>query len=106
MAFIIGTLIAVIFLDGIWRILVIGSVALVEVVEIAIWMRWRKVRATTGAEGIVGMKGIVLTPCKPEGQIRVKGQIWKAGCKEGAEEGDAVVVEAVEGLKLTVVRAP
>jgi membrane protein implicated in regulation of membrane protease activity len=105
MAFIIGTAVALLFLDGIWRILVIAGVALIELAEIGVWLRWRKVKATTGAEGIIGMKGIVLTPCRPEGQVRVKGQIWRAECVEGADEGDEVVVEKITGLRLIVARA-
>ena len=104
MALVIGTAIAVIFFDGIWRVLIIGAVALIEVVEVGIWLKWRKVRATTGAEGIVGMKGTALTKCRPDGQVRVKGQIWNATCREGADKGDDVVVESLSGLRLTVVR--
>ena len=102
MAFIIGTAFALIFLDGIWRVLVIGGVALIELAEIAVWLRWRTVRATTGAEGIIGMKGTALSDCRPEGQVRVKGQIWKAECLAGADEGDPIEVEAVQGLRLIV----
>ena len=102
MALVIGTAIAVIFFDGIWRVLIIAAVALIELVEIGIWLKWRNVRSTTGSEGVIGMPGTVLTPCHPEGQVRVKGQIWNATCPEGADEGDPVVVQAVEGLRLTV----
>lgn len=105
MALIIGTAIAIVFFDGIWRIVIIATVALIELAEIAVWLKWRKVKATTGAEGIVGMKGIALGECRPEGQVQVKGQIWKALCLEGADEGDEIVVESVEGLRLTVARA-
>lgn len=104
MALVVGTAIAVIFFDGIWRVLIIGSVALIELAEIGIWLKWRKVRSTMGAEGIVGMKGTALSECRPDGQVRVKGQIWTATCPGGADEGDDVVVESVDGLRLTVAR--
>jgi membrane-bound serine protease (ClpP class) len=104
MALVIGTAIAVIFFDGIWRIAIIGAVALIELAEIGVWLRWRKVKATTGQEGIVGMVGKALSECRPEGQVQVKGQIWKAVCPEGADEGDGVVVESIHGLRLTVAR--
>jgi membrane-bound serine protease (ClpP class) len=104
MALIIGTAIAVIFFDGILRVVIIAAVALIEIAEIGVWLKWRKVRATTGAEGIIGMKGITLSECRPEGQVQVKGQIWKALCPEGAGEGDEIVVESVDGLRLTVAR--
>ena len=104
MAFIIGTVLALAFLDGIWRVLAIAAVAMVELFEIFIWLRWRKVRSTTGSESLVGMTGQVLSDCRPEGQIKIKGQIWKAHCKEGAATGEEVVVEDVDGLRLNVSR--
>ena len=104
MSFIIGTALALLFLDGVWRVLVIAAVALVELFEIFIWLRWRKVKSTTGAEGLVGMKAQVVTECRPEGQIKLKGQIWKAHCRDGAAAGDEVVVDKVDGLRLLVSR--
>ena len=102
MAFIIGTLLAITFLDGVWRVLAIAAVAMIELFEIFIWLRWRKVKSTTGAEGLVGMNGQALSDCRPEGQIKIKGQIWKAHCKEGVAEGEDVVVQDVNGLRLRV----
>ena len=102
MAFIIGTTLALIFLDGWPRYAVIGAVVAIEAAEIFIWLRWRKVKSTTGAEGIVGMKGQALTDLSPTGQVKVKGQIWKATAAEGIAAGDEVVVRSVRGLELTV----
>ena len=102
MAFIIGTALALLFLDGVWRVLVIVAVALIELFEIFVWLRWRKVKSTTGTESLVGMKGQVVTECRPEGQIKIKGQIWKAHCRDGAATGDEVVVDKVDGLRLLV----
>ena len=104
MSFIIGTALALMFLDGWVRVAAIALLAGVEIAEIFIWLRWRKVRATTGAEGIVGMTGRVLTDLDPTGQVRVKGQIWKATASERAVEGEDVVVESVTGLELRVSR--
>ena len=104
MAFIIGTTLALVFLEGWPRYLAIAAVATIEVVEIFIWLRWRKVKSSTGAEGIVGVKGRVLSDLNPTGQVRVKGQIWKATAVEGAATGDDVIVESVDGLELKVAR--
>ena|SRR5687767_14646446 len=104
MSFIIGTALALVFLDGWVRILAIAVVAGIEIFEILIWLRWRKVRATTGAEGIVGMTGRVLSDLAPTGQVSVKGQIWKATSAEELRTGEDVVVDGIQGLELRVSR--
>lgn len=101
---IIGALLAYFFLEGTWRIVVIVGLLLSDVVEIAIWLRWRKRKAITGAEAMVGMPGIVLNDLHPEGQVKVQGQIWKAIADESLERGDAIEVTGVEGLRLRVAR--
>jgi membrane-bound serine protease (ClpP class) len=102
MSFVIGTLIAIFFLEGVARWALIAAVALLELAEIALWLRWRKVTSSTGVEALVGMTGVALSDCKPEGQVRVKGQIWKARCDQGVGAGDGVTVLAVDGLRLDV----
>jgi membrane-bound serine protease (ClpP class) len=102
---IIGTTLAFLFLDSPWRWIVIAVLAAVEGFEILLWLRLRRVRSLTGPEGIVGSKGRALSDCDPEGQVRVRGQIWKATCPAGAAAGDDVVVEGSEGLRLKVRRA-
>ena len=102
MGFVIGTILAFVFLEGIWRALVIVGAFAWEVFEIAIWLRWRKRRSITGAEAMVGATGTALTDCKPDGQVSVRGQIWKAHASPGVVAGDDIVVDAVEGLRLDV----
>ena len=104
MSFIIGTIIAVVFLDGIARFGLIAVVALVEIAEIGVWLKWRKIRSITGAESFAGAPGVVVSDCDPDGQVRVKGQIWKAHCAEGAATGDKVEVTRIDGLRLEVAR--
>src|SRR3990170_2843304 len=99
MSFIIGTVIAILFLDGVWRIVLIAAVALLELAEIGLWLKWRNVTSSTGAESLVGMPGVALSDCKPDGQVKVKGQIWKARCDEGVAAGEGVSVVAVDGLR-------
>lgn len=61
--------------------------------------RWRP---RTGAEAMVGMEGEVVSSCRPRGQVRVHGELWEATCSEGADAGQTVRVEHVEGLILVV----
>ena len=100
----IGAVLAYFYLEGTVRIVVVGLLLLSDVVEIAIWLRWRKRRAFTGAEGMVGRTGVAISDCAPEGKVRVMGQIWNATSKEPLAAGDEVEVTATQGLRLHVAR--
>ncbi|HWT22292.1 MAG TPA: NfeD family protein, partial [Solirubrobacteraceae bacterium] len=64
-----------------------------------------------GAEGLVGRLGVVRRPLEPTGQVMLDGALWRARRSWADEDdpppvaGDAVVVDHVEGLTLTVRRA-
>jgi membrane protein implicated in regulation of membrane protease activity len=52
---------------------------------------------------LVGLVGQVVTPCRPSGQVRVRGELWSAVCPTGAEPGASVRVQSVdEDLTITV----
>jgi membrane-bound serine protease (ClpP class) len=57
-----------------------------------------------GREDLVGRRGEVRVPLDPTGQVYVQGALWRARSADEAsvERGRPVVVEAVEGLTLTV----
>lgn len=74
-------------------------------VEVVFWhRRVRSHRAVVGAQTLVGQLGTVVTPCRPDGQVRVGGETWAATCPAGAGEGDTVRV--VERRRLTLVVEP
>ena len=98
----IGIILAFIFLDDPWRFIAVAGLLAFEVFEIMLWLRWRKKRSITGHETMVGMTGKVVTECDPEGQVRVKGMIWKARCPEGVAVGDEIVVTRIDGMRLDV----
>lgn len=106
MSLIIGGTLAYLFLDPPWRYIVILALALLEGFEVMLWLRWRKVSSITGPESLVGERGRALTDLRPEGQVRVRGQVWKAICRAAAAAGDEVMVERVDGLTLVVAPAP
>ena len=75
----------------------------IEIGEAALWIRLsRRLRPMTGAEALVGAAGVAASDCRPEGTVRVAGELWGAVCSEGVSEGDPVVVESVSGLTLRV----
>ncbi len=67
----------------------------------------RRIRARTGAEGLIGRLGEVRAPPAPVGCVFVDGALWRARrweLEDGRtlEPGDPVVIEKVSGLTLTV----
>ncbi len=75
--------------------------------EIVFWnRRVRGRRVAVGAETLLGRTATVITPCRPDGQVRLDGEIWEARCDEGADRDDDVVVTAQDGLRLVVARTP
>jgi membrane protein implicated in regulation of membrane protease activity len=102
MSLIIGTILSLMFLESPWRYLAIVPLAAWEAFEIYLWMKWRRVRSITGPEAFVGSTGRAVTDCRPEGQVRVKGALWRAHCPAGVDAGERIVVEAMDGMLLTV----
>jgi membrane protein implicated in regulation of membrane protease activity len=101
----LGALLVLFFAPSPWN--VIGLVAglglwLGEVAFFYRTVRGRK--AQIGAETLVGRRAQVVTPCLPEGQVRLSGEseIWRARCSEGAAQGETVRVVAVDGITLIV----
>jgi membrane protein implicated in regulation of membrane protease activity len=107
MTTVIGAILAFLFLDPPWRYLLIVLLLLIDCFQIVVWLRWRNRRAVTGhKERLIGAKGETLSDCKPFGQVRVLGQVWKAYCPGGVEVGMPIVVKHVDGLQLEIVPAP
>ena len=104
MSLIVGTILAFMFLEWPWRGLVVLGLFLVEGVEIWLWLKLRKMPSSTGVEAMVGAHGRAVTDCNPEGQVRVKGQLWRARCRVGVRAGDHITVTGVRGLELEVTK--
>jgi membrane protein implicated in regulation of membrane protease activity len=99
----IGVILAAVLLSGWLRVAAIVALIAFEALEIWLWIRWRKRRSITGSDTMIGETGRVISPCNPDGQVKVRGQLWSAHCANGARAGDQVMVTAVRGLKLDVV---
>lgn len=86
-----------------WPLVVIGLGIVGEVGEIVYGRRIaRRWRPRTGAEAMLGKEGEVVSSCRPRGQVRLDGELWEATCPEGADAGQTVRVNQVEGLILVV----
>lgn len=84
-----------------WAAVVVGGT--IEVAESLFWI-WlsRRRRPAVGTEALIGVQARVVSACRPFGRVKLDGELWTARCDGGAETGDLVHVESVEGLTLVV----
>jgi membrane protein implicated in regulation of membrane protease activity len=88
-----------------WNVVGFGVCFVLFVGEILFWNgRVRGRRAQVGAQTLIGQRATVVSACRPDGQVRVAGEIWHARCADGADPDDTVVVTARDRLTLVVER--
>jgi membrane protein implicated in regulation of membrane protease activity len=104
---ILAIVVSALFLPWPWNLVVVLSGAILEVGEV-VWGRRlaRRWRPKTGAETMVGQTAVVVVPCRPNGQVRLHGELWEASCATGADVGEAVRITARQDLTLVVERTP
>jgi membrane protein implicated in regulation of membrane protease activity len=89
-----------------WNLIAVLCGLAIETVELTWGLRLaRRWRPQTGVEAMIGVTAEVVAPCRPDGQVRIQGELWEARCPEGADVGDSVRIEAIEGLTLVVGRS-
>ncbi|MBQ2615039.1 MAG: NfeD family protein [Clostridia bacterium] len=62
-------------------------------------------KTSTNADRLLGQEGVVLTAIdsvENKGSVKVMGQIWSASAQTPIQEGERVVVKAIEGVHLMV----
>ena len=64
-----------------------------------------QVKGSTGIEGLIGETGVVKSKLNPQGLVLVHGETWSAVSDSTISDGEKVVVEAVDGLKIKVRKA-
>jgi membrane-bound serine protease (ClpP class) len=92
-----------------WTVIlpVVATVAGIFVFAVSAGVRAQLRRPATGAEGLVAETGVARTALDPEGQVMVRGEIWRAVAEPpGIAAGERVRVLAMDGLTLRVTRAP
>ncbi len=92
-----------------WSVVLILIACGLEAIEIVFLRRWskridRRTTRTTGVEAMIGEHAQVVQPCRPTGTVHIHGELWEARCEAGADTGETVRVEAVDGLTLVVTR--
>lgn len=96
-------LLALFVLPSPWGVVTVVVALVVELAETGALLWWSKRRrAQVGAEVLLGRSAEVVVACRPVGQVRVEGELWRAYCEEGADPGDTVRVKAIDRLTLVV----
>jgi membrane protein implicated in regulation of membrane protease activity len=99
----VAILLAVFVLEEPWTWIVVLAGATFEVGEATLFVWWSKRRkSVVGVEALIGQRALVAADCRPLGQVRVVGELWRARCDAGADAGDEVIVKALDGLTLVV----
>jgi membrane protein implicated in regulation of membrane protease activity len=103
MALVVAILLAFFILPSPWGVVAVVGAAVWEVGEAWFMIRWtQRRRAQVGAEALIGRTAKVVVACAPRGQVAVNGERWQALCPGGANVGDTVVIQAIDGLVLQV----
>jgi membrane-bound serine protease (ClpP class) len=88
-----------------WSVIIPAVILTVLFFVFAVGMgvRAQMKKPVTGIEGLVGETGEALVDLKPEGQVRVHGEIWNAASVEGnIKKGARVTVVEVQNLVIRV----
>jgi membrane-bound serine protease (ClpP class) len=86
-----------------WKLLpAAAAMAAGTILLLRLVIQAQRQRATTGAEGMIGLGGTAETALEPEGWVLVQGERWRARAEEPLGPGARVRVVAVEGLRLAV----
>jgi membrane-bound serine protease (ClpP class) len=86
-----------------WGLVLVAAAAVVEVGESFFWLHLsRRRRIQMGAETLIGATARVVSDCRPLGQVRLRGELWRARCEAGASAGDTVRIVDRDGLTLLV----
>jgi membrane protein implicated in regulation of membrane protease activity len=89
-----------------WNLIAFLVIVPLWIVELFGWNRKVKNRRkAVGAETLIGKLAVVTVDCRPNGQVRLEGEIWEARCDAGAAVGDNVRVIGRDGLVLVITPA-
>lgn len=81
---------------------VTASVVVAAVFLMTLVMRTHRRQVSTGAQGLVGERGVAREPLSPAGRVFVHGELWKAVAEGSVAPGTPVEVVGVDGMTLRV----
>ena len=92
---------------GGWAVVLVGTTGAIECSQTLFWLWYSQRQAVqVGAETLFGRVVEVAQECRPYGQVRIAGELWRARCDEGADSGERVRIVGRDGLTLEAVREP
>lgn len=99
----VTVLLALIVMRAPWGIALVATAVVWEIAEKTFWLiSSKRIPLAIGPETMVGRTVEVVAPCRPCGAVRLRSERWNARCRDGADVGDTVIVEAVQRLTLIV----
>lgn len=105
MTIVAAVALAVFLLPEPWGIIAVFAAIVFEVAENVFWFRYQARRKVQiGVEAHVGERAEVTRAIDPEGQVRFRGELWKARAKEPIATGESVRIAEVDRLTLVVER--
>lgn len=100
---IIVAIVLLIVLPPPWNLVGFGVGLALGIVEIFGWNQTvKRHRRVVGAQTLIGRDAVVVAACRPDGQVRIDGELWAAHCDGGASAGDSVRIVSRNSLVLTV----
>jgi membrane-bound serine protease (ClpP class) len=103
MSLIIALALALFVLPSPWNVAVVAAAAVWELATALGGLWWsQRHAAKVGVEALIGREVEVRRACRPVGEVRVRGEIWKARCAQGADAGEKVRILGLDGLTLLV----
>jgi membrane protein implicated in regulation of membrane protease activity len=104
---IIVAFVLLLLLPSPWNMVAFVVAGLLGIVELLAWNRTvRHRRKAVGAGTLIGRNATVVSPCHPDGQVRLDGEIWAARSASGATINDLVSIVGRDRLTLIVEPAP
>jgi len=90
-----------------WSVLipVVAATTLFFLVVITFGIKAQKRRPDYGREAIIGKEALVIQALKPEGMVRIEGELWRAFADENYDKGEILTVVAKKGMQLKVGKA-
>ena len=83
-------------------VLLIIALAIYASISYRIGQRTLRKKTIVGIEALIGACGQTTSPLKPEGYIRIQGELWKARATTHINKGEEVIVTGKDNLLLLV----
>jgi membrane-bound serine protease (ClpP class) len=101
--FLIALALAIFVLPSPWGVVTVVVALAIDVAEVVFGLWYSKRRkSSVGVSALIGVIGVAVSELRPDGQVKVNGEIWSARCERGCDAGTSIVVRAVDGLALEV----